>query len=492
VSTSGHNREFLWGAATASYQIEGSPLADGAGPSIWHEFAHRRGKIRNGDTGDVACDHYRRYREDAAEMGRLGLEAYRFSVSWGRIVPEADRINPPGLDFYDRLVDSLLEQRIVPFCTLFHWDTPLWLERRGGFVSRDSVESLFHYGGLLFERLGDRVKHWITINEPVVYASHGYLYGRHAPGQRWRLRRMFAAAHHLLLGHTRLVRLLRETVKDGSIGIAQHQIWGAPLDPDDPRDIRAAELADQIINRFYMDPLFLGEYPPEAVKRLRRFLPKGYERDLETMRVPGDFVGLNFYQVQSYRYSPWMPWVRAREAPTPGAVKNDLGWEIDPEGLYRLLRRIDADYGSPVVYVTENGYPTIEEPGQNGSGRSRGSSTARAVETAQGSSTVKAGSTAPADSTATAGSGEPPGVLEDPARIAYLDSHVRAVARARRDGVQVKGYFVWSLMDNFEWAEGYRARFGLLRVDFPTQTRAWRSSARWYRDRIRAGAPEAE
>ena len=448
-------REFAWGAATAAYQIEGSPLADGAGESIWHDFAHRRGTTRNRDTGDVACDHYRRYREDVEEMARLGLQAYRFSVAWPRVIPEEGRINPKGLDFYDHLVDSLLDKGITPFCTLFHWDTPLWLERRGGFVRPQAVEALCSYGRVLCERLGDRVKHWITVNEPMVYATHGYLFGRYAPGQRWRLGRMFAAAHHLLLGHCRLVPLVRQAVPGAAVGIAQHQLW---IQPRGTGDLRAADLADQFINRFYMDPLFAGEYPPEIVRRLGRFLPRGYERDLEEMRQPGDFVGLNYYQLRSYRRCPWVPFVQARQVPTPGAPRNDLGWEVDPEGLYRLLGRMKEEYGNPRVHVTENGCPTVE----GGAG-----SDARGTDTP----------------------GEGP--LEDPERIAYLDGHIRAVARARQEGVRVEGYFVWSLMDNFEWAEGYRARFGLLRVDFATQVRSWRASARWYRDRIRAGAPEA-
>jgi beta-glucosidase len=485
MSASGREKDFLWGAATASYQIEGSPLADGAAPSIWHDFAHRRGKIRNGETGDVACDHYRRYREDVAEMGRLGLQAYRFSASWSRVVPEAGRVNPPGLDFYDRLVDSLLGQGIVPFCTLFHWDTPLWLEREGGFVRRHSVDALAHYARVMFDRLGDRVKHWITINEPLVYATHGYLFGSHAPGQHWRIRRMFAAAHHLLLGHCRLVRLLRERFADARSGIAQHQVWTRPLDPDDPRDLRSADLADQVINRFYIDPLFLGRYPGEIMKRFRRFLPPGFEKDLPTMVEPGDFVGLNYYQMQSYRHSPWVPLVGTRQARTPGAPRNELGWEIDPEGLYRLLLRLHTEYAAPLVYVTENGYPTVEEGGARaGKRRDAGERTG----TGAGGFGARTGggeaAGAPADG--------PAGDLQDPERIAYLESHIRAVARARHDGAAVKGYFLWSLMDNFEWAEGYRARFGLFHVDYATQARSWRASAHWYRERIRAGAPEGK
>jgi beta-glucosidase len=312
----------------------------------------------------------------------------------------------------------------------------------------------------------------------VAYAAYGYLYGYYPPGQRWRPRRMLAVAHHLLLGHARLVRLLHETVREGAIGIAQHQIRTLPLDPDDRRDIRAADLVDQVINRHYMDPLFLGRYPPIIAEKFRRLLPAGHERDLETMQEPGDFLGLNYYQIQSYRYSRWAPWLPAKETPTPGAKKNPLGWEIDPDGLYWLLSRIDRDYGHPVVYVTENGYPTIENPGA-GARSSGGHTSGDRDQRGRNSGGHPAGARSP-------------GVLEDPERIAYLEAHVGAVTRAREAGARVKGYFVWSLMDNFEWTEGYRARFGLLRVDYPTQTRTWRRSAHWYRDRIRVGAPEAE
>jgi beta-glucosidase len=440
------DEQFLWGAATASYQIEGFPLADGAGASIWHEFSHRRGKIRNSDTGDVACDHYHRFAEDIEQMQRLGLSAYRFSVAWPRVYPEPGRVNPQGLDFYSRLVDALLARGITPLCTLFHWDTPLWLQRRGGFARRESLEALCAYGRTLFDALGDRVRHWVTINEPIVYAAYGHLLGRHAPGQRLRVRRMFAVAHHLLLGHARLVRMLRQLGRGGSIGIVQYQSWNHPLDPEDPRDVRAAQMADQLVNRFYMDPLLLGGYPPEALRFLACFLPRGYERDLEEMLEPGDFVGLNYYESHSCRHSFWVPFAHVRTVPTPGVPRNVLGWEIDPEGLYRLLRRLREDYGNPRVYVTENGLPLREEPGVD--------------------------------------------PLEDEARVAYLEEHIRAVQRARREGARVEGYFVWSLMDNFEWAEGYAARFGLLRVDYDTLARSWRRSAHWYRRRILQGVAE--
>ncbi len=432
--------DFLWGAATSSYQIEGHPLADGAAPSNWHRFAHRRGRIRGNDNGDLACDHYRRWMEDVGHMAELGLGAYRFSVAWPRVVPEPGRVNARGLDFYDRLVDALLEKGTGPFATLFHWDLPAWLEDRGGFTRRGAVEHLEFYGQALFRALGDRVRHWITINEPVSVAACGYLYGTHAPGLRGRVRQCLAVNHHLLLGHARLVRLFRQSGGAGEIGISEHQIWLRPLDPADPRDLAASGRMDAFANRLYIDPLFFGRYPPEVLRRAGRRLPRGFERDLAEMREPGDFLGLNYYAGQSTRHAPLVPILGAREAPTPGARRSVM-WEIAPEGLYQLLLRLKREYGNPPVYLTENGYPELEQPGTD--------------------------------------------PLDDGERIEYLESHIAQALKARSEGVDLRGYFVWSLLDNFEWELGYGMRFGLIRVDFATQERSWRKSAHWYRERIR-------
>ncbi len=433
------NAAFLWGASTASYQIEGHPLADGASPSIWHRFSHRAGKVANNENGDVACDHYHRWAGDIEQMGRLGLQAYRFSVSWPRIYPEPDRLNPKGLDFYERLVDGLLRRGIQPFLTLFHWDAPQWLEDRGGFLRREAVDHICRYAQALYDRLGDRVRHWVTINEPMIFSAYGYVLGAHAPGRRLRLRQMCTVSHHLLLAHSRLVRQLHQSVPGASAGIAQHQVWTMPADPTSRKDLRAARRMDALLNRLYMDPLFHGRYPPEALKTLGLFFPRRFERDLSEM-TPGDFLGLNYYTSKCYRHAPLIPVLAAAESPIPGAARSPM-WEIYPDGLLELLRRLRSEYGNPPCYITENGFPTAEAPGED--------------------------------------------PLSDPGRIDYLREHIERVRRAAQEGSDLRGFFVWSLLDNFEWSEGYAMRFGLLRVDFQTQERSWRQSAAWYRDLIR-------
>jgi len=435
---------FLWGAATASYQIEGHPLADGAGPSIWHRFSHLPGKVNNGDNGDLACDHYHRWREDLEQMSRLGLKAYRFSVAWPRIFPEPGRLNPQGLDFYRALVDGLLERGIEPLLTIFHWDAPLWLEQEGGFLRRSSVERFCAYGSALFKALGDRVKRWITINEPMSFAVSGYVLGQHAPGRRNDLKAMFHASHHLLLAHGRLARIFREEVRGGEIGIAEHQVWVQPARPEKEGDLRVAETMDLLLNRFYLDPLLRGAYPEKILRRFGRFLPRGFEADLGEMVSSLDFVGLNYYTGKSYRHSLFAPYTQARETPTPQARRSAM-WEVWPQGLRLLLLRLKEEYGNPPCYITENGYPLPETPGRD--------------------------------------------PLEDGERIEYLSEHIRAALQARQEGANLKGYFVWSLLDNFEWDLGYAMRFGLLRVDFGSLERTWRRSASWYRDLIQRGCP---
>jgi beta-glucosidase len=388
----------------------------------------------------VACDHYHRWPEDIRHMKELGLGAYRFSIAWPRVVPEPGRLNPRGLAYYDRLVDGLLESGIIPFATLFHWDLPAWLEDRGGFTRRQALEHLDFYAEAVFRQLGDRVRNWITINEPVSPALYGYVFGYHAPGRRLRLRAAFAASHHQLLGHARLVRILRQSGRQGRIGIANHQLWVTPLRPGHPGDVRAARVVDAVANRLYMEPLFLGRYPEEAVRRFGRFLPRGWEKDLEAMREPGDFLGINYYNRVSYRTAALLPLLHAREVPTPGARRSAM-WDVDPEGLRIILARAREEYGNPPVYITENGYPLPERPGAD--------------------------------------------PLEDGERIEYLQAHIEQALRARREGSDLRGFFVWSLLDNFEWNLGSAMRFGLIRVDFGTLQRTWRRSAAWYRDLIR-------
>jgi beta-glucosidase len=432
---------FLWGAATASYQIEGSPLADGASPSIWHELSHRRGRVRDGSTGDVACDHYHRYAEDVGIMKEMGLGAYRFSVAWPRIFPEPGRLNQPGLDFYSRLVDALLAAGIQPFATIFHWDEPVWLERMGGMASRSCLEHFDQYGEALFRALGDRVKSWITINEPLVYTFLGYVNGTHAPAHRLDMRGAYHASHHLLLAHARLREACRSLVGGARIGIANHHAWITPRNADNPRDVAAASLMDDAANRVYLDPLFRGAYPEPVIARLGRFFPPGFEKDLDLIRGREDFVGVNYYSRIRYRHAPLVPFIRAREWRDPDARRSAM-WEIHPQGLYRTLMRLKAEYGNPRAIVTENGYPLPEVPGAD--------------------------------------------PLEDGERIAYLEEHLAATGKAIDEGAECAGYFHWSLLDNFEWDLGTTMRFGLVRTDFATLERRWKRSASWYRDLIRA------
>jgi len=428
---------FLWGTATASYQIEGSPLADGASASIWHEFAHTPRKIRDGTTGDVACDHYHRYRDDIALMKALGLNAYRFSIAWPRIFPEPGAFNPRGLDFYARLVDGLLEAGIEPWATIFHWDEPTWLEERGGFLSRDAVDHLAEYGACLMTRLGDRVRNWITVNEPSIYSSLGYILGHFPPGRRNDLKGMFRSAHHLLLAHARLCEALRSTGQGGRAGIALAQIWISPKNPVKPRDRAAAEFMDQALNRFFIDPFFLGSYPARVLSKVAGFLPRGFEKDLPGMKAPQDFIGINYYQRGVYRWALLQPYTHAREYLDPAAPRSAM-WEIYPPGIYRFLLRLRDEYGNPPSYITENGYPLPETDGRD--------------------------------------------PLNDPERVAYLRDHIALVGKAIERGADCRGYFHWTLMDNFEWAFGNTMRFGLLRTDFATQERQGRRSADWYQE----------
>ena len=434
---------FTWGTATAAYQIEGSPLADGACPTNWHEFTHRPRTVHDGTNGDVACDHYSRYREDIGHMKRLGVGAYRFSVGWGRIMPEPGRINEKGADFYLRLVDALLEAGIEPWITIFHLEEPAWLSRQGGFARRSAVDHLVELGSLLFRRLGDRVRHWITVNEPTIYAYCGYLTGEFPPGRKLALRPMLACSHNLLLAHARLCAAWRDTGRDGMIGLAHHAVWVDPARSGNRRDEEAAALMDDLANRTVLDPLFLGSYPARVLGRLGRLLPRTLEGDLAELRSPGTYVGINYYARNRYRWSLFTPLLHAVEV-TASASRRSAMWEIYPEGLFLTLDRLRTEYGNPPSVVTENGFPLPETAGKD--------------------------------------------PLDDAPRIEYLAEHVRALGRAIAEGADCRGYFHWSLLDNFEWNQGLAMRFGLVRTDFQTQERAWKKSAWWYRDLVKANS----
>jgi beta-glucosidase len=427
--------DFLWGAATSAYQIEGSPLADGAGPSIWHEFAHTPGRTCDGNTGDVACDHYRRYRDDVALMGELGLNAYRFSASWSRVLPEGrGRVNPPGLGFYERLVDALLEQGIQPMLTLYHWDLPAALDRLGGWLNPDSAHWFADYAQLLFQALDDRVKLWVTLNEPWVVVDGGYLHGVLAPGQR----NLFAApraSHHLLRAHAAAVQAYRAT--------GRHQIGlVVNLEPKYPatettEDLAATMRADAYWNRQYLDPVFLGAYPPELGEIFGAAWPAFPAADLDFIRQPLDFLGVNYYSRQVVRHDPQDWPLQSARVRQPQQTYTSLDWEVYPPGLTDLLEWVAHRYGPLPLYITENGAAFYDPP--HATGR-----------------------------------------VDDPLRQRYLRDHLRAALEARQKGVDLRGYFAWSLLDNFEWAHGYSPRFGLVHVDYATQQRTIKGSGRFY------------
>jgi len=428
--------DFIWGAATAAYQIEGAWNADQKGESIWDRFSHTPGKIENGDTGDVACDHYHRCQEDIELMKAIGLQAYRFSISWPRIFPEGRGLpNQAGIDFYSRLVDILLENGIEPYLTLYHWDLPQTLQDQGGWPARSTAEAFVEYADLVSQRLGDRVHNWMTLNEPFVSAWVGYMEGRHAPGHQ-DVDEMLAAAHHLLLAHGWSVPVIRENAQDSLVGIVLNLSGMVPAS-NSYADRAAARIWDGIVNRWYLDPLAARGYPLDIVQHFQRPMDFILENDLEIIARPVDFLGVNYYSRRVVR-SEDVP-EEKNEPQTVFANPNptEMGWEVYPEGLYEILGRIHFDYNFNKLDITENGaaYPDVI----NSKGR-----------------------------------------VEDPLRIAYLNGHLKSVSRAIAMGVPVKGYFVWSLMDNFEWAHGYSKRFGLIYVDYETQERILKSSAEWY------------
>jgi beta-glucosidase len=436
---------FIWGTATASYQIEGAVHEDGRGESIWDRFSHTRGKVANGDTGDVACDHYHRTAEDIALMRELGLQAYRFSIAWPRIYPQGDGpLNPAGLDFYDRLVDNLLAAGITPFVTLYHWDLPQALQDRGGWANRETVEHYRRYVDTVSQRLGDRVRHWITHNEPWVVAAVGNLYGRHAPGLK-DLKTAMRVGHHLLLSHGVTVPVLRTNSAAGTqVGITLNLDHIYPAS-ESPTDRAAANRADIFANRWFLDPIFCGRYPDGL--RGAAFIPV-QDGDLTMISAPIDFLGINNYRRQVVQAGPKGDGSDDEQVQPKGSEYTATGWEVSPEGLHDLLVRVHRDYGPGRLYITENGAAFDDEIGQDGR-------------------------------------------VHDPRRVAYYQAYISAACRAVTAGVPLKGYFAWSLMDNFEWAEGYSKRFGITYVDYTTQRRTIKDSGRWYARTIKANGLQA-
>ncbi len=427
---------FLWGCATAAYQIEGSPLADGAGPSIWHRFSHTPGMTLNGDTGDVACDHYRRMEEDVHLMAGLGLNSYRFSISWGRVLPEGvGKINEKGLDFYDRLVDRLLENSIAPMVTLYHWDLPESLDNRGGWLNRRIDDWFAEYARVCFKRLDDRVKLWVTINEPWVIVDGGYLHGTLAPGHR-NLFEAPLATHNLLRAHGRAVEEYRE-VGSHQIGIVVN-IEPKFAASDLPEDLEATGRAHAYMNRQYLDPIFHGTYPEKLREMFGEAWPDWPAKDFELLRTPIDFLGLNYYTRGVVRHDPDRIPEKASPVRRKNATYTETGWEVYPRALTDTLLWLKSNYANPVVYITENGAAFYDPPVVEGER------------------------------------------LEDPLRQSYLRKHIQAAHAAIDAGADLRGYFVWSLLDNLEWSNGYSKRFGIIHVDYATQKRTRKGSADLY------------
>jgi len=439
-------KNFVWGAAAASYQIEGGVTLDGRGPTTWDMMCRKPDAIWNGQSGAEACDHYRRYKEDVAMMKSLGLQAYRLSVAWSRILPEGTgKVNARGLAFYDKLLDELLAAGITPWVTLFHWDHPLALYRRGGWMNRDSADWFADYTRIVVDKLSDRVRHWMTLNEPVCFIDLGLKSGVIAPGDKLAWAEVLQAGHHALLAHGKGVQVIRTAAR------TKPQIGYAPVGnicvpaTNKPADIEAARAAMFSFSRkslwpisWWDDPVFLGRYPADGVKVFGEDAPAVQAGDMKTIRQPLDFCGVNIYSAERYRADKNG---NPEKVPFPvGYPLTGIHWNVVPEALYWGPKFLYERYGKPIV-VTENGMSNMDVISLDGK-------------------------------------------VHDPQRIDFLCRYLRELGRASADGVDVRGYFQWSIMDNFEWAEGYKQRFGIVYVDYPTQKRIPKDSAYWYRDVI--------
>lgn len=431
--------DFLWGGATASYQIEGAWNEDGKGESIWDRFSHTSGLVTDGSTGDVACDHYHRYQDDIALMRRLGLKAYRFSTSWPRVFPTGrGRVEPRGFDFYDRLVDALCAANIEPYLTLYHWDLPQALQDEGGWANRDACGAFADYAAVMARRLGDRVKNWTTFNEPAVVAFVGNLYAEHAPGfQDPQI--AYQVAHHLNVAHGLAVQAIRGAQSDAKVGIVLN-LWPYDAASDSPEDVAAAELAWQRAEALFLDAIFKGYYPPAVYELVGENMPKIQPGDMALASQQLDFMGINYY-------SRHLISAEGDISPVPGSEYTEMDWEVCAPALRRLLNKINTEYRLPPIYITENGAAFKDELSADGK-------------------------------------------VHDPRRLDYLKNHFIQTRLAMQDGVDVRGYFVWSLLDNFEWGFGYSKRFGIIRVDYETQERIVKDSGEWYAEVIRANEVE--
>ncbi len=440
-------QDFIWGASTAAFQIEGAWDEDGKGESIWDRFNHQPYRILNGATADIACDHYHHMPGDVALLQALGVKSYRFSISWPRILPlGTGTVEPRGLDFYDRLVDRLLAADILPMATLNHWDFPQALQERGGWPHRDSARWFTDYAAAVFERLADRVPYWATHNEPFVVAFSGYGQGGFAPGIA-SMPQALRAVHHQLLAHGRTVELYRQSGYTGQIGIALNL---APFLPktERPEDVAAAKRMEMLMNGIFLDPVFKGAYPEGLVTWMGEMWPDFPAEDMSVISQPIDYVGINFYYAQTVSFAPHgLLKLNSEQVVDPGWGITDKGWGVCPSQLTALLNHLKEDYGNPPMFITENGICLGDTKDEHGA-------------------------------------------IDDQVRINYLRAHFRAAYRALAQGADLRGYYVWSLMDNFEWSDGYSQRFGLIHVDFddPERTRTPKASFNWYRDLIEKNA----
>lgn len=445
----GFAKDFVWGAATSSYQIEGTGRDSGKGQNIWDVFTKEPGRVYEGHTGDIACDHYHRFREDVAYMKELGLKGYRFSIDWSRVLPEGTgKVNEKGIDFYNALIDELLEQGIEPYITLYHWELPYEIYKRGGWMNPEIVEWFGQYARLVAERFSDRVKYFFTLNEPQCFVGLGFLQGCHAPGVKAPLRDTFEMAHNALKAHGRAVQMLRAYGKQNvQIGYAPTSGMCYP-EKETPKDIEAARkalfaLPDDLSNwtwnvSWWSDPVILGKYPEEGMKKYEKYLPVITDEDMKLISQPIDFYGQNIYNGRCIRMGTDG---RPEEVRRPaGFPKTATNWPVTPEALYWGPKFLYERYRKP-IYITENGMACHDTVSQDGK-------------------------------------------VHDPNRIDFLARYLKNLKRAAEE-IDIRGYFQWSLMDNFEWDKGYAERFGIIYVDFETQERIWKDSAYWYRDLIR-------
>lgn len=439
-------KDFIFGASTAAYQIEGSTDAGGRGLSVWDTFSHKKGNVANNHNGDRACEHYIRYADDVALMKKMGLDAYRFSISWSRILPQGrGRVNQAGLDFYHNLVDSLIEAGIEPYVTLFHWDFPEDLQQAyGGFLSRQAAEDYAAYVEVVVKSLGSKVKHWITVNEPWEHGCLGYVMGEHGPGLRrpWKYMQVM---HHQLLAHGMGVKVIREHCPDAKVGIA---VSITPIHPvtDSSLDRQSADIANEFMNFVTLDPILKGRYPQKLAHAFRWFSPDIHRGDMALISQELDFVGINNYQREFARHCRWVPFLKSwivggttvadGDFVKDGVQHTSMGWEVYPLAIYESLKWLQDKYHNPPVLITENG-AAFDDVVRDG-------------------------------------------VVDDPKRIAYFRDYLAQVQKVMDEGGNVQGYFAWSLLDNFEWAAGYNKRFGLIHVNYETQERIIKQSGYWY------------